>query len=287
MACRRSAFSKTFGSRAPGLQAPGFRHLIPINFFIFSHLAMSDPDAPKAFKQGDVEFNLIDDEYIERMTAFKIECRDGKGEPMACHNCGEFLSVIQNDREAAASIFTQNCDERSFGPSCFNLAKLFLRGLGVQQNDVKAESYFSKACKQGHSPACYHEGMLVYTRAMKAAAASSGERPVKNIPENVLPEVNRGVGLLTTACEGGLSDACSRVGMHYLADTSARDAKKALEFLKDGCDKNNHPQSCYNLAMMYKRGDGVTQSDESFESYKARTKELAALYGGFNLSKRG
>jgi hypothetical protein len=99
---------------------------------------MSDEDG-KSFKQGDIEYNLVDDAYVEKMTAFEMDCADGQGEPMACHHVGEFFSVVRNEHDRAAKVYANNCYNVGFGPSCFNLGKLHLAGKGVPQNDKKGE----------------------------------------------------------------------------------------------------------------------------------------------------
>lgn len=60
------------------------------------------------------------------MRVFESDCNDGKGNAVACHQVGEFLSVVKNDFEKAGKIFNMNCKSRDHAPSCFNLGR-FLR----------------------------------------------------------------------------------------------------------------------------------------------------------------
>jgi hypothetical protein len=52
---------------------------------------------------SDGELNLVDELYVTKMTAFEVDCNDGKGEAMACHHVGEFLSLVRDDRKRAAA----------------------------------------------------------------------------------------------------------------------------------------------------------------------------------------
>lgn len=103
------------------------------------------------------ELNLVDAEYITRMTGFEADCNNGKGDPMACHQVGEFFSLIKNDRERAGVVYEKNCTSQKYSASCFNLAKLYLTGKGVVQSDAKAEEYFKQSCAGGNLYGCYHQ----------------------------------------------------------------------------------------------------------------------------------
>ncbi len=72
----------------------------------------------------NMDVNRIDDEYESKMVAFEIGCQDGKGEALACHQVGEYYSVVKDDHARAAKTYQLNCD-RGYGPSCFNLGRLF------------------------------------------------------------------------------------------------------------------------------------------------------------------
>ena len=60
------------------------------------------------------------------MRTFESDCNDGKGNAVACHQVGEYLSVVKNDFAKAGKIFQTNCNTRGHAPSCFNLGR-FLR----------------------------------------------------------------------------------------------------------------------------------------------------------------
>lgn len=72
-----------------------------------------------------MELNRVDDAYETKMAAFEVDCNDGLGEPIACHHTAEFYSVVKDQHEKAAKIYEKNCIVKDYGPSCFNLGRLF------------------------------------------------------------------------------------------------------------------------------------------------------------------
>ena len=110
----------------------------------------------KALQMAE-DLNLVDEEYITRMTGFEADCNDGKGDPMACHQVGEFFSLVKDDSVRAGKVYEKNCTDKNYSASCFNLAKLYMTGKGVTQSDEKAESFFKQSCTGGHLYGCYHQ----------------------------------------------------------------------------------------------------------------------------------
>ena len=54
---------------------------------------------------------------------------------------------------------------------------------------------------------------------------------------------------------------------------------KAEKYLKIGCDKN-HQKCCFNLAVMYKKGEkGIPQSDIKSEEYQEKYISLIKQFG--------
>ncbi|CAN0370090.1 unnamed protein product, partial [Discosporangium mesarthrocarpum] len=132
----------------------------------------------------------VDDDYEERMLKFEIDCNEGKGNTVACHQVGEFLSVVKNEKDKAATFFRRNC-VAGYAPSCFNFGRAQLSGQGAPQSDAEALKSFEQACAGDHRPACYHLGyMLLY-------GAEGVERDGK-----------RALEVLDKSCNGGLADGC-------------------------------------------------------------------------------
>jgi cytochrome c oxidase assembly factor 7 len=66
-----------------------------------------------------------------------------------------------------------------------------------------------------------------------------------------------------------------------------RKPSKAVDYLTRSCEANHAP-SCYNLAVMFKKGDeGVPPDEKRFEEYKAITHKLIAQFGGLSTRKTG
>ena len=75
-----------------------------------------------------MELDHVDAEYEARMTGFEVDCNDGKGNAMACHQVGEFFSVVKSDHVRAAAVYDKNCNsEKSYAASCFNLGRFFCK----------------------------------------------------------------------------------------------------------------------------------------------------------------
>lgn len=74
-----------------------------------------------------MDLTQVDKDYEARMVAFEVDCFDGKGEPIACHRVGEYYSVVANDHVKAAKVYNENCTNKNYSPSCFNLGRLFCK----------------------------------------------------------------------------------------------------------------------------------------------------------------
>ncbi len=73
----------------------------------------------------DIVLDYVDEAYIEKMVGYEVDCGDGKGSIKACHNVGDFITIILEEYERAESVYKKNCDEGGYAPSCFNLARMY------------------------------------------------------------------------------------------------------------------------------------------------------------------
>eukprot|EP00904_Undaria_pinnatifida_P001080 jgi/Undpi1/10973/HiC_scaffold_30.g13274.m1 len=215
----------------------------------------------------------VDEEYEERMRGFESDCGDGKGNAVACHQVGEFLSVVKNDFKRAGKIFGMNCEDRGHGPSCFNLGRFLLAGKGVEQSDAKAEKVFDSACGKDHQPACLHLGFL------HLYGGDGFKRDIK-----------KAHSVLDSSCQGGLADSCNMLAKQLLRRDGKgpipRDPPRAQKLLEQGCAQNHGP-SCYNLTVMYKKGDvGVASNYKKYRKYREQTEKLAAQLQGVDGNKQ-
>ncbi|KAG5182710.1 hypothetical protein JKP88DRAFT_186066 [Tribonema minus] len=216
-----------------------------------------------------MRLDLVDEDYEKRMDLAKMDCDEGRGDPVACHGVGEFISAVKQDRAGAAAVYAHNCKTKNYPPSCFLLGRLHLKGVGVEQNDTEAARLFDKACKGGHTQACNHLGLLLLH-------GSEG-------PHGVQSDKERALSLMEGACKQGASDSCYHLGSQFLRRDGKgvvkRDVNRAKGLLEMGCAQGHGP-SCFNLAVMYKHGDdGIPIDMDKYKQYADRTNELVDLMG--------
>jgi TPR repeat protein len=76
--------------------------------------------------------------------------------------------------------------------------------------------------------------------------------------------VKKAKGILKAACDEGIPDSCYALASHLLRTIPddpkhKRDVPTAKSLLEKGCARGHGP-SCFNLAVMYKKGDvGVSK----------------------------
>ena len=128
---------------------------------------------------------------------------------------------------------------------CFNLGDSYNNARGVKQDYVKAKELFVKACDGGVQSACFNiQGVSELTGKIDAIAVEHYER----------------------LCEDGVAKACLSAGTIYLFEDEAlkrgieQDYDKAFKFFNKSCNELNYTKACYNLGMMYKRGESVDRS---------------------------
>lgn len=92
-----------------------------------------------------------------RMTKFESNCADGTGNRVACHQVGEYLSVVKNDHVKAGRVFKKNCESLKHAPSCFNLGRLFRK------------CFFFRTTFRQHAP---RESHIFFFRIFPAAEAA-------------------------------------------------------------------------------------------------------------------
>jgi TPR repeat protein len=212
----------------------------------------------------DKEVMALDEEFELRAIEFRSNCDDGNGNSGACHSLGEYEAVVNSDFKKAAEIYSKNCTKNNHGASCFNLARLYLAGKGVENNDAQAAALSGKACEYGHKQACYHSAILLL----------HGVGAKKDVP--------KACKLLNTACSDGISEACYKLASIYLKgkDPVKRNPATAEPLLLQACDRGWAP-ACQCLAVMYKNGDGPVKPDAAlFKKYSEFTTQLVQQAGG-------
>lgn len=76
------------------------------------------------------------------------------GIPEACFEYGLNYEIIRDYTQAHA-VYKRSCNQ-GFMPSCYNLAMLYVNGLGVKANIQKANRIFFEACANNEEQSCYN-----------------------------------------------------------------------------------------------------------------------------------
>jgi len=89
-------------------------------------------------------------------------------------------------------------------------------------------------------------------------------------------DTQKALAYMKQACEGSYSKSCMDMGILY---QSHKKIDKAVESYEAGCTKNN-VGSCYNLATMYYRGDGIPKSLEKAKEFYKKACDLGDRENG-------
>jgi len=106
-------------------------------------------------------------------------------------------SVIDSDPQQARQDLEKGCPEDGVrdAQACHALGSIYQRGVGSEQDRIKAAAYFDRACRDDHIDSCYQLGQSVTS----LQPASQNARPA--LVESAL----RG---FVKACDAGLEESC-------------------------------------------------------------------------------
>ena len=227
------------------------------------------PAGPDGGPPGtDQNFN-VDDLREE----FERECDGGEGSPGACFSLGEWHQVVKRDYVTARAIFEKNCSQRDNANSCFNLAVLVSQGAGGEEDMARARQLLNRACKFGHARGCDMHGKTCLKMAQDSL--SLGQK---------MDDIAEARQSFAMACAKDYAPSCFRLGHMYRIGQLSDDGKtpdypNTRKFMKRTCDLGM-ASGCKNLAVMYKRGDGMDRPDEKkFQYYAKMTKDIAKATG--------
>lgn len=120
--------------------------------------------------------------------------------------------------------------------------------------------------------------------------------------QSVLQKLKEAMKLFEWSCNEGEYESCYFAGNRFLeqcgfyfansftasllkcfqffAARIDRDPAKAVSFLQKSCALNHAP-SCYNLAVLFRKGDTNVPADQAkFEQYRDSTQNLVSQFGG-------
>jgi TPR repeat protein len=210
---------------------------------------------------------------------FERECDGGAGSPGACFSLGEWHQVVARDFATARAIYEKNCGARDNANSCFNLAVLVAQGAGGDKDEPRARELLETACRFGHARACDTHGQTCLREAQRRAKTLTSASAAAAVAD--VAEARQS---LAKACAKDYAPSCFRLGHMYRigqlsADGKTADHVAAFKFMKRTCDLGM-ASGCKNLAVMYRRGDGMDRPDEKkFQYYAKMTRDIARATG--------
>uniref|UniRef100_A0A8L8Q1U6 Sel1 repeat family protein n=1 Tax=Heligmosomoides polygyrus TaxID=6339 RepID=A0A8L8Q1U6_HELPZ len=222
------------------------------------------------------EKDQIQEERKEYVKNIGIEYRFGCYEEKRADSCqllGEYMEALEQNFKAAFTLFKQNCEERKYPKSCFKYGMYLLTGKDL----TKMIEPMQIACDGNLKQGCRYLS-LVHWNGEKHRPADSQKAEM----------------YMKKACELEDGEACWLLSTWYMGNKEKfrtgprgekkevertslgsldRDMYKALEYGIKACELDI-PQSCANVARMYKLGDGIEKNLDEAKKYVDRAKEL-------------
>ncbi|KAL7639290.1 UNVERIFIED_CONTAM: hypothetical protein RMT77_009779 [Armadillidium vulgare] len=204
-------------------------------------------------------------EYLENIgIEYRFGCFSEKN-PSSCHLLADYLEAVKKDYDKAAKVYKNNCDDSSFGKSCYKYGNALFLGRGVKKNLKASLNYYEKGCTGGEANSCLYGG-LMYVSNSKAS-------------DEIPKDYKIGMELLQKGCDKDNPTSC-----HYLAgmfisgvkNYLEKDMAKAFQFSLKACDLGNM-YACANVSRMYKQGDGVKEDLSKYEEFKKKALEMQSL----------
>jgi TPR repeat protein len=159
------------------------------------------------------------------------------------------------------------------------LGTMFARGMGVEIDDARAESHFSKACASGLNEGCYQLGLFYYARGEHRKAQSAFHKAAVQgcspAAEPDLPRLQRAYDLRKTQPKKALAElealvARGSIGAHVcLGEMFAQgmsvqiDEARAESHFLEACASGVN-EGCYQLGLFYYRNRKHQKAHSAF-----------------------
>ena len=213
---------------------------------------------------------------------YEDACNQGSGE--ACAVYGNVLLEARNAE--AVNVLERACD-RGSGAGCTHLGYLYVTGLLVPKNDIRALDFYTRGCNYGDARGCYNMGTL-HDRGRGTSVSAM-----------------RAMSAYEQACAAGNSMACTDAGFLYERGLGTmKNPARAAEMYRLGCEGSPCEPSnivgCVNLGKAYRDGLGVakdpSRAAEIFRTVCEKKVEAGdeesrvracALYGAFQIAGLG
>lgn len=188
--------------------------------------------------------------------------------------------------------------------ACHHAGLLYLAGkeggYDVEKDVKKAPFYLNKACQEGIPESCYFLASHLMKQAKEMSSSTSGTTKASGSNEN--PKKKEEVNVVdkststNSSGNGGIGSLFSSVADSFTKKKGKENETAKLQkelcltaktLLEASCEKNSHGQSCYNLAVMYNKGDlpGIPRDMQKFEKYKKMTQEIVKETGALSWQK--
>lgn len=123
------------------------------------------------------------------------------------------------DHERATYFYRRGCNA-AFGLGCTLLAQAYAKGLGVAQDEPRAVEILQLACRASTMAACSDLSSFYFL----------GTGGLERSDE-------KGIDLLTRACDHGHTSSCFVLGLRYRKGISVpKNESRAMQYLKVACD---------------------------------------------------
>ncbi|MFH4976148.1 hypothetical protein AB6A40_002857 [Gnathostoma spinigerum] len=225
------------------------------------------------------EFEKVQAERREYVKNIGIEYRFGCYEEKradSCHLLGEYMEAIERNFKSALSLFSLNCEQRKYAPSCFKYSMYLLAGKECEPSLSKTIPHLEISCESNIPVACRYLGLVYW----------NGE-PTR------LADPKKAEACMKKACDLEDAKACWMLSTWYLGPTAKfkrkdeeletkythlmgsleRDMAASLEYGIRACELNV-PESCANVGRMYKIGDGMEKNVEKAKEYYDKAKDI-------------
>lgn len=147
------------------------------------------------------------------------------------------------------------CPDRT-ADGCVKRGLVYFKGEGVEQDRLKASTFWRTACDAGHSRGCYLLGRL-YEYGM-----------------GVAQDAVKAARLYVLACQGSTSEACISAGVMYAWQVNMQDPEQAYSLIRTACEgtpqREGTAYGCTLLGQFHETGVGVEQDAARAASYFQR-----------------
>ena len=201
-----------------------------------------------------------------------------------CYRLGEFLQTMKKNFSEASKIYKNCCEQFENAPCCYKAGQFHLVGRGdLEESSTEAFKSFYVACthdtysdmgkNDAIAASCCNMGILLSqddpNRENYMEILKNGKMASLSVATAVLDSYTR-------ACNLNDKIGCNLLSMLHLAgfeNEVKQDYKLAAKYAEKACDLGE-AKACHNLGLMFKRGDGVEQSDKRAMEFKTKYRDL-------------